>query len=152
MLALLLVFGLFAGPVLAWVGYGFLQEGRASMQWPQVPGTIMASVTEQNMTSQRGAQGSVRTWAPDISYHYTVDGVTYQGDRVRVVMVERGRELAQSWAEKYPVGAQVIVSYNPHNPREAVLEPGVPWWVYAGTAIGMLMVLAVVMRMVIKRP
>jgi uncharacterized protein DUF3592 len=97
----------------------------ASIYWPTTEGIIISShVTEECCNSY------TEGWYPQISYRYSVNQQEYTSNRIELVYVaiQWGGSI-QSIVEKYPVGQKVSVYFNPNNPAEAVLEPGL------GTAV-----------------
>lgn len=61
---------------------------------------------------------------PEVSYEYTVNGVTYQGNCFWPEKLQLNQaDKIQSAIAQYPVGAQVMVYYNPQNPTDAYLQP-----------------------------
>jgi hypothetical protein len=105
-----LVIGLLC--ILIWSGSR--TEAEATAKWPSVPGVI----TDMRITESRSSDGSTTKTAV-LGYAYSVNGKSYQGDRVRV---EIG--TSPSDAERYPKGKQVTVFYNPEKVEDAVLEQG----------------------------
>jgi hypothetical protein len=88
-------------------------------QWSSTMGTVVMSRVEQRSTSEGYSD------YPVVHYSYQVSGQPYQG-----LKLAPGPEVGGSGAgkvvSKYPVGAQVMVFYNPQNPSEAVLERKAP--------------------------
>jgi hypothetical protein len=82
-------------------------------------GTVMMSRVEQRSTSDG------YTDYPIVHYSYQVSGQSYQGMKL-APGPEVGGSGAAKVVSKYPVGAQVMVFYNPQNPSEAVLERKAP--------------------------
>jgi hypothetical protein len=106
------------------VGAGFLVYGDAyvrkaseSKRWPWVEGSVSHSQVRLRRQEHYA----------DIQYHYAVDGESHTGSRIslgwRRTFVTR-RE-AQEFADRYRHGTHVRVYYDPANPDESVLQPGV---------------------------
>lgn len=131
---LLLLGALFAAAG-AWLlprGLDVVAEGRASVAWPEARGTVIRSeVVRERATRRRNGTNRVayRDRA-EIRYRYEVDGVAYEGDRVRVVDYASRRnrlrlsDPAADTAQRYPLGAEVTVRHAPADPARALLEPG----------------------------
>ena len=89
-------------------------------QWPSTMGTVMMSTIEARSSSEGGY-----TEYPVVQYSYQVGGQAYQG-----MKLAPGPDVGGSGARKvvgrYPVGAQVMVFYDPQNPSDAVLERKAP--------------------------
>ncbi len=102
--------GVIAGSVLV-----DLRTAKRSAAWPQVKGKVLTS-----RVSRREGSYSVR-----LEYEYAVDGVQYTSDRIKfgaTVTVGSGKEEANAITERYPVGSEVTVYYDPHKPSRSVLE------------------------------
>jgi flagellar basal body-associated protein FliL len=87
--------------------------------------TIAGQVTSSTMTEhrQRDSDGDSHVnYQPVVQYTYQVNGLTYNGGKISFGANSFDYNTAQSKVGKYPVGAQVVVHYNPINPGEAVLE------------------------------
>ena len=69
----------------------------------------------------------------DIEYRYSVDGRSYVGNRVSYRWNDKpssrtsDKGYYERVLEKYPVGKNVTVHYNPNDPDEAVLETNPSW-------------------------
>jgi hypothetical protein len=94
-----------------------------SAQWPTTEGTIVKS---------RFVGTSVRGWDGDyfietnahIQYQYSVNGISYSSSAVNSIKSPFPL-YSSSYVSRYPVGAEVIVYYDPKDHSEAVLDPGV---------------------------
>jgi len=81
-------------------------------------GRIVSSST-YTVTRKRGTY-----YHYSIEYDFTVDGKSYRSDEVTFNHnYSLDEEFAQSYISKYPVGKQVTVYYDPHDPSFSVLEP-----------------------------
>jgi Protein of unknown function (DUF3592) len=106
--------GLVIGLLCLIIWSGNRTEAAATAKWPSVPGVI----TDMKITESHSSDGSISKTAA-LNYAYSVDGKSYQGDRVRVELA-----TSPSDAERYPKGTQVTVFYNPATPGDSVLEQG----------------------------
>ncbi|MFN8383858.1 MAG: DUF3592 domain-containing protein [Anaerolineales bacterium] len=90
---------------------------KAVMQWPSVTGTVVKSEVGIHKTSES------HTEYPDVTYTYEVMGKAY-----RCKQILPGGDISgvnvQSTLNRYPLNAQITVYYDPHNPKDAVLERG----------------------------
>lgn len=96
-----------------------MRMGVASRSWPTAPGEVQKSGIEE-----LPGEDAV-TYIPIIDYRYVVNGKGYVGRRVLfggLAIPTRGN--AQEVVDRYPVGQQVTVMYDPANPAESTLEPG----------------------------
>lgn len=92
---------------------------RAAAAWAQTAGTVLST------TIQVRRVGQSRSETPVVIYSYQVDGRPYQSYRVRAGD-ETGRIRvigdASRTLERYPVGSNVTVYYDPADPANAALE------------------------------
>jgi hypothetical protein len=115
-------------PVLVLVGVGVFLYRRSKMRdtakqaaqsWSSTMGVVMTSTIQIKRTSRS------RSEIPVVIYQYQVDGKPYVGK-----VIKAGEQFfsvrlygdAQKTIDRYPVGAQVMVHYNPANPAESALE------------------------------
>ena len=87
--------------------------------WPSTMGTVVNSFLEQRSDSEG------TTNYPVVQYSYQVAGQTYQSSK-RAPGMEVGGTGAGKVIARYPVGAQVMVFYDPQKPSDAVLERNAP--------------------------
>jgi hypothetical protein len=95
-----------------------------SSDWPSVSGTVDSAEIERPDSS----------WRVNIKYHFDVGGKRIESDRYELgekpfisgaSVSSLGNEMiAQAVHRGCPSGQAVRVFYNPHNPSEAVLSPG----------------------------
>ncbi|MGH8533949.1 MAG: DUF3592 domain-containing protein [Gammaproteobacteria bacterium] len=123
-LLLLIGFGVFINAV------GVLWQAFRTTHWPQTEGTIISSeMDSKDIPRGVGAlEEKSRQYRADIAFRYQVDDETHMGDKVSV-------EFAPWWTKdyykakrilmRYPVGEDVIVYYDPNDPSNGVLDPGV---------------------------
>ncbi len=102
------------------------KKATTAQTWPSVNGRVVeAYVAEDVQVDSEGDQN--RVFAPRVVYEYEVNGQTYQNNRLRLGIesfIGSRRKVEQELA-RFPVGSAVKVYYNPDNPAEAVLQPGV---------------------------
>lgn len=97
---------------------------------------VMGTVTYSGIEWRRGSKGQSVAY-PLVHYTYQVMGQLYQGNKIAPGM-EVGGTGARKVVERYPVGAQVMVYYDPNQPSDAVLERQMPGYV---TLLFVIMVL-----------
>jgi hypothetical protein len=90
--------------------------------WPSTMGMVTLSTIEM----RRGSEGS--SAYPVVHYSYQVMGQPLQGHKV-MPGPDVGGSGAHKVVARYPIGAQVMVYYNPENPSEALLERGMPGYI-----------------------
>jgi hypothetical protein len=137
-----ILFGLVIGLIFTVLGYfvtftfgkPILDQARASVQWPKVPGVITRSVLATSRSKKKKTMYSF-----DVEYRYEVAGeelvcnnVYFGGD-----FSSSSSAGANEVVRRYPVGAKVDVAYDPNNPVNAVLEPGAHWQSYILYGIGL---------------
>jgi hypothetical protein len=127
-----------AGLATLYFGYQRYQESKASETWPVASGTVVSS----EVTRYR--DGDDILYRADVAYEYVVNETNYTGDKIALseMNVNTSRpESAQKIADRYPVGQQVEVHYDPADPGKAVLETGVKIGVWMQLGGGILFVL-----------
>lgn len=89
----------------------------ASRGWPTVQGTVGKSAMTRRWT------GHGMTWALDFACNYEVDGRPYVLEHVQFGTGRTmSEDLIQGFVDKYPVGENVSVHYDPASPEIAALE------------------------------
>lgn len=108
--------------------------------YPTASGRITASeVGSQSLDVSHSAGERIRTYSIDIEYKYDVDEKRYTAKKRKWHEAQTSfSAYHDSRARRYPKGKQVTVYYNPKNPSQAVLEPGLG----LGTFIGVIMVVS----------
>jgi hypothetical protein len=135
------------GLILAAAAYKSLQV-RAAREWPSAAGKVVVSKAEVRkvkvIDSDRaeGHRFEERNFA-EIVYEYSVAGRKLRNNRVSIGEDIGNFQVAETIA-KYPVGAVVIVYYNPLHPDQAVLERDLPKGLWGCLGIGTAIVLAIV--------
>ena len=125
---------------LAVAGYGLLQYSNRALRDPYdatTTGTVVESDLDPETSAQRG------DYTPAVSYEYTVDGVSYQHDRVRANADPLSRRGGTVLLGEYHDDAEVTVHYDSDDPERAVLVPpegGQSWLVLV--VAGLLVALA----------
>jgi hypothetical protein len=89
---------------------------KAVQGWSSTLGTVTNSYLERRRSSKGGS-----TSYPVVHYSYQVNGEGHLGRKIAPGM-EVGGSGAGSVVSRYPIGAQVMVFYDPENPSDAVLE------------------------------
>jgi hypothetical protein len=97
-------------------------EALASRQWPLTTGVIIRS--EVRIEEKNAGPDS---FYPDIEYSYLVKGSEFSSTRLRHGSWAATRNEAESFVERFPVGATVDVRFSPHAPDRSVLIPGISW-------------------------
>jgi hypothetical protein len=119
--------------VLTW--WKSLRLGRASQSWPRVRGTIVSSELEGYPLQPPSTGMRMRT--PAIEYEFRVNGERFTGSMIGVAGASGN--AADIAVHKYRKGTEVDVSYDPADPRRAMLQPGVYHDAYAWICIGLFL-------------
>ena len=113
-------FGIFGG--LGWFLNKRSKEGKAMLDaaqsWPSTTGEVIKSRVQVS-------GGDLTTVSPYILYKYQVGGMDFSGTQIRAGdQYYNAYNSIESYdvVDKYPVGAQVTVYYNPKDPTQAALE------------------------------
>lgn len=97
--------------------------GSDSNGWPQVPATLNGAW----VTMEGSVGDDSNTHAPNISYSYRVDGMEFSNNVIAATSYGfRERAEAEAFVADYPTD-RMQAHYNPENPSESVLEPGIPF-------------------------
>ena len=127
--------------------YYFYRTAAASQSWPTTSGTVTLSSYYRNDSRDSDGHTSI-TYGAKIHYKYQVDGTDYHGDRVSSLDYSSSNtKHVHSIMDRYPMGKEVTVHYNPDNPSDALLEPGVHWVFYLLFAVGGFLALMGLIRL-----
>jgi hypothetical protein len=114
------------GLPMVWLGLHFLGRDRAIARWPRAPGAVISSSIETSRSQGRDEQGYsyvYDSYMPVVRYTYRVAGRVLEGDQVaRVVEWTTSRAPVQACIDRYPPGKEVMVLYDPSDPKTAYLE------------------------------
>jgi uncharacterized protein DUF3592 len=126
---------LISAPIAGLVMYRFNREALASQSWPTVEGKVIQATVNEHV-------GIARRYSPRVEYKYQVQGKSYIGRRYQVINWEADKSwLAEEAVRGLKAGKPVTVHYNPENPAQAVLKPGLLRQQYTIVAIPFVMFL-----------
>lgn len=95
------------------------RSAKASNDWPSVTGAL----TELQLWGKRRINGDmVDSENLSVQYQYEVNGKKFAGRRVAFYTLHYPETV--DFAKHYPQGSRVSVFYNPQNPAESVIVPG----------------------------
>lgn len=119
-----LAFFLIGGGVMLWIGKPTLDTAKASKSWPSVDGVVIESRVETKKSNDR-KDGP--TYKAVVVYKYEVGGEEFSSDRIWFggEVSTSKRTQMRDIVKGYPEGQPTEVHYDPENPAEAVLQPGV---------------------------
>ena len=89
--------------------------------WEIADGEIKDSCTDV----RQGTRSLFKSYYPFITYTYNVNGVAYEGNRIRYGSTGGSKSVSDNYFQKYPAGKKVKISIDPHDYGRSVLEPGV---------------------------
>lgn len=120
-----------AGLVTLAVGFVRLAASARTKSWPHVEGTVLSSTVEEKVSQEPSEEDGapareLRVFTASVKYRYKVGEKQLTGDRLSLDELETSnRNTAVELAARYPPGASISVFYEPRDPTEAVLQPGV---------------------------
>ena len=142
---------------------------QSSSSWPVTQGEILTSVVDKKETSTRskksrnlrinGSGISVsnkskkgHSYEALVSYSYSVSGEEYVGKRTAFGAITKGGQgRAEAICERYPVGSQVDVHYDPDDVESATLEVGIQAQVFFIPGLGAFFLLMGAVILVVRR-
>jgi hypothetical protein len=87
--------------------------------------TVEGEITRSGVTTHHDSDGGT-TYGADIEYTFRLHGVAYTSDRYRFgQMSSSDRSMAADVVSAHPVGSTVAVFYDPDDPADAILRPGI---------------------------
>jgi hypothetical protein len=106
-------------PVSGYFLFRIFLQARANANWPAVPGLIThAGVVEIGEFKPK--------YKTEVAYDYSVAGTAYTGNRIRTSDGEwDDRDGAIQALGSLATGARVMVHYDPADPSQSLLQPGV---------------------------
>lgn len=105
------------------IGKPIRDQAAASVTWPTTEGRITRAQLERSISKGK------TMYSADIAYDYQLDGKPFEGGRVWMGNGSSSSDPTpfRRAVERYPAGTAVRVHYDPADPAESVLEPGVTW-------------------------
>ena len=99
--------------------------GLESRNWPTVPATVKNTYVDfQGSLADKNERAN---FVPVIGYEFSVEGMSYYSNvRAASGIGFASREDAEAFLADYPEEG-LLSYYNPENPNESVLEPGIPF-------------------------
>jgi hypothetical protein len=121
------------GAGLSFWGWNILNNAKASISWPTAQGEIIKS----QVTHRSNSDGD--SYSPEVTYTYPVNSRSYKSYTIKFGENSYdSKRRAEEIAASYQVGNNVTVYYDPKNPGNSVLEPGVSSGSYIVLGIGLL--------------
>lgn len=111
-------------------------EGVKAKSWPIAKGRILISRYEQWRTTR---DVRVAGLCIDIQYLYQVGDKIFEGSRLNTGWRCFGNQRhIEDVLRNYPSGKEVTVRYNPKDPKQSLLEPGIDWTCFFLWGIGLI--------------
>ncbi len=85
--------------------------------WPVVTGTVLRS----EVVATRGSKGSTH-YRQYVAYSYTIDGVSYEGDRYARGGAPGGARRSREIVAEHPVGSPIEVHVHPTDPTRSIVN------------------------------
>jgi hypothetical protein len=158
------------GIVMLVVGGFNILGAQSSSSWPTTEGEVLTSVVEKKRSSSNrkksrpvristgpvgisvGEPSKGYTYEAVVTYSYSVAGDDHVGKRIAFGAITKGgRERAEATCERYPVGSQVQVYYDPDDAGSATLEVGIQGQVFFIPGLGAVFLLVGALILVIRR-
>lgn len=122
---------IFTAPVSGYFLTKVFLEARATVSWPSVTGML---------TKAEVVGAGVGRFRAAVAYSYRVGVVDFTGSRIRASDGDYDiRDGAVQELDGLIVGRPVAVYYNPSNPRQSVIHPGVGFQEYAPLFVPVVM-------------
>jgi len=119
--SIIAVFGFFLTLLLAWFIYSAIgfTKGLSTLGWPETQGKVITCYVKRVPSSKGPSK-----FQPVISYSYEINSVEYVSDRYSSTMARGSSLWASEVISQHPVNSSIQVFYNPKNPKDSVLNPG----------------------------
>ena len=117
------LFFLFLGLLVIYAAIVKFKKVYLVQKWPTVKGRIIFNQT--NSDNQGYKTQGLGGYHEKIKYEYIVNRINYTSDKICLESFSssRNRIYFRKIANKYPLGKEVTVYYNPSDPQLAILEP-----------------------------
>jgi hypothetical protein len=149
------IIGMLFGAGLFFTQYKELKNAQDSLEWPTTKGIVILSEVKTDESNE-----SV-IYKTNIHYKYTLKSQDYFSDRVSFGWPEYSDiEQAKTAVKKYKQGQNINIHFNPANPSESVIEPGMNnsslelffgVWIFLAGASGTLYYAIIFPRKQLKR-
>ena len=121
-------------------------QGTISNRWPFVIGELESTDLEEAIYKGRDAGGGAdeaSAWVANFKYRYTVADRKYDGSRVTYSDgINKTMRALRKLQDKYQRKSQIKVYYNPKNPNQSVLAPGLSIFNFTPLITSALFILA----------
>ena len=114
-----------------------------SESWPSVEGEILESKLE------RSKSDGATKYRANVNYIYEIAEKEFTGKKIGFSALAT-KSYTQKLIERYPVGENVEVYYNPENHSDSVLLPGLNFVLILGPTIGIIIISLSAILMIFK--
>lgn len=99
---------------------------KAISSWPETAGSIVDHDISKVDISDADDHGADYRFDPVVKYTYNVEGKVFHGSKIGIntPRFTMGSKAEQYLLEKYPIGKEISVFYNPSKPADAVIDRG----------------------------
>lgn len=123
-----------------------IYQGTVSTRWPFVIGELESANLREAVYRGRefgGGPDAASAWVVGFKYSYTVADKKYAGSRVTYSDgINKTMRALRKLQDKYRGKSQMLVYYNPKNPGQSVLVPGLSLFNFTPLITSVLFVLA----------
>jgi hypothetical protein len=139
------------GLLFAIFGVFFIFDGLEARSWPSANGEVVSTRVQRHTFMQQKVEYSEsrrearRTYYPEITYRWTVDGQSYTGSRWALGESHpdyKERPEAEKAAAGYPSGMAIDVYYDPADPSQPVLDRSLKLGAFVPLPLGLLFLAA----------
>jgi hypothetical protein len=104
-------------------GYMWMEQGERIDSYESTEATVLSSEVDVETRNDPDDSGTERTYVPEVTYEYTVDGETYESENVFPGPGESsaGQDRAETIVGNHPEGETVTAYYDPDNPSNSFL-------------------------------
>jgi hypothetical protein len=111
------------------------KKAQDTLSWPSALGEVTHADVHSHHHKKR------TSYEAEVEYSYTVNGMQYISKKIAVMTANSNYGNAQAVVAKYPRQSRVTVYYDPANPADAVLEPGLSSGIYVVFGVSVLFAL-----------
>ncbi len=123
----------FVGVIIFIFGVYDYKNAQASKDWPFVEGKIVSSAVYKSYSNKK------YMYEAKISFTYYLNNTPHTGNKVSFNDYKASySSRAEDVVSRYPQGSVVRVYYNPQNPNESVLEPGLGFGSFFIVIVGVI--------------
>jgi hypothetical protein len=126
------------------MGLRSVWRGLASAHWPTVSGVVLHAGMTEDLAKEAGTRNTHIFYSAELAFRYRVNGRDYTTETIQFGRTRGSSDISNAAVLllRYPAGAKVTVSYNPHDPALAAVKPGVnadvTWYFFGGAALILL--------------